>query len=494
MDFAKQAIESKNRIIKTLNDRVVLSLIVVLALAIRLRFFVGVFRFDMFFYSQLSYFISRFDLHSFFFNTNNYFATERLLLFLPTGLFYRLFGINDFTSVAFILFWSLVNVIAVYFLGKKLVNRRVGLVSAFILAIFPLEVLYSTQYLPDGLIAAFLTISAVIFIYAEAEMNLKRSVALFFLSGVFFGLAQFVRENAFLFFAVFFLYVLYRRKFNWKYIWGFIGFAFVYLLGSTFYLLGSGDFFYQGNILLDTFLKNKETLTAGSHGLSYWFGFTRIILFGGVFKPFCVLLIVSIIYGIFGRAKNLIFLLIWFFTFYLYLEFGSHLHNLEKTDRYLTIINTPMVLMIGTFLVDVYERLKVKLVWAFLGLFLLTVISMTAIQDIRVQFRNNRNFINYRVLASSLRSKPLRDVYVQNLQSKGFIFNYVIKFKDLNYNSFQRERVEGTDSLLRNWNGVAGIPKDSYVVIDSPQLLKNVQPNWERIAGKYNATLFYVPK
>src|SRR3990170_7432136 len=127
LDFYK---EFKNRFAKY-SSFIILVFIIIFALFIRLRYFVAMFRFDGYFYAQLSYFASQLDFHSFFYETNGFFAANRLVLLLPTGLLYRLFGVNDFSSVASILIISIINIILVYLLGKKLVNSKVGLVAAF---------------------------------------------------------------------------------------------------------------------------------------------------------------------------------------------------------------------------------------------------------------------------------------------------------------------------------------------------------------------------
>src|SRR3989344_9133909 len=97
-------------------DRLILVTIVSFAAYVRLHYFVGVYRFDSYFYAQLSYFVSQLDFHSFFYETSGFFAANRIVLVLPTGLLYRLFGVNDFSSVGFVLIASIVNIVLIYLL------------------------------------------------------------------------------------------------------------------------------------------------------------------------------------------------------------------------------------------------------------------------------------------------------------------------------------------------------------------------------------------
>lgn len=217
-----------------LNSQLILIAILFFAFLIRLKYYVGVSRFDSFFYAQLSYFISQLDFHSFFFENSNFFAIGRLLLYLPTAFLYRFIGVRDLTSVAFILFASLLNVVVVYFLGKKLLNRKVGLVAAFLMAIFPLDVYHATQYLPDGLLPVFLSLAALAFLYAEDGGEIKKRITLYYLVGIFIGLAQQVKENAFFFAAVFVVYIIFKWKFKLEYIWILVGGFSVFILSGLF--------------------------------------------------------------------------------------------------------------------------------------------------------------------------------------------------------------------------------------------------------------------
>ena len=80
------------------------------------------------------------------------------------------------------------------------------------------------------------------------------------------------------------------------------------------------------------------------------------------------------------------------------------------------------------------------------------------------------------------------------MKHKGYIFNYVFDFEGLNYNSFQRGMVEGTNSKLIHWDGEKKPDPGSYVVIDSEVLLKEVKPSWELLSKKFSGAIYYVPE
>ena len=121
---------------------------------------------------------------------------------------------------------------------------------------------------------------------------------------------------------------------------------------------------------------------------------------------------------------------------------------------------------------------------------------MPSINAIKLQSRALKSypyFATYKSLSNSLVAKPNKKVYIQNLKQKGYIFNYVLDFHRLDYNSFQRGNTEGTNSLLRDWDGRKIPAADSYVVVDSALLDKQVQPSWQLVYKTPNGKIYYIP-
>ena len=466
----------------TVDNSWILVIILLLALVVRLNNFTGIFRFDSFFYAQLSYFLSQGNLNSFFFESNNFFAIGRLLIYFPTAFFYKVFGVNDFTSVAFILLASLANIVVVYFLGRKLVNKKVGLLAAFLMAIYPLDVFHATQYLPDGLIVVFLSLSALAFLYGESEIKTNRIALFYFLSGAFIGLAQYVRENAFFFVFVYVVYILVKKNLKSEYFWIVVGGSTVFTLAGVFFLIGTGDFFFQINQVLSQFSSSRERISEGTDRVVDWLGFSKVLLSASIFRPFSLLIIVSLFYIVFFARKKISLILIWFISMMFYLEVISQFHGLAKHARYLSLVSVPIVLFVSVFLVDFFKKYRVSAHLVVVFLLAFAIVSFIPVRSLSTQLVSNSYLSTNRDSAKLLATEPTKPIYIQNLKHKGYIFNYVFGFDSLNYNSFQRARVEGTDSLLRDWDGVEEPVKNSYVLIDSKSLKKRVRGDWELIS------------
>ncbi|MEX0616504.1 MAG: glycosyltransferase family 39 protein [Candidatus Woykebacteria bacterium] len=486
-----ESINYKSFFTQNLN-KFLLLFIIIFAISFRLYYFVGVKRLDSFFYAQLSYFISSLNFHSFFFENNNYFAIGRLLLYLPTGLAYHFLGVGDISSVLFILLSSLANIVVVYFIGKMIINKWVGLISAFLLAIHPLDVIYSTQYLPDGLIPLFLSSSALSFLYAERETKVEKKLVLYFLTGLLIGLAMYVRESAFIFVSVFIVYAVFKGKFRLDYLWILVGGFFTFFLAGVFFFFGTSDFLYNFHKLFAQTLESKGAIkqSLGHEVLS--FDFTKILLTDVLLRPFNLLLLTSTVFSlIYLRGRNF-FVLIWFFTILFYLDFVAPLHGLGTQDRYLSIITAPSVIIIGSCIYTVFQGFRYNALGVLTLLVFVTLSANSALKIIWPQTALHPHFAKYEYLAEKLQNKEIKMVYVNNLKDKGYIFNYILNFDSLNYNSFQRGDVGSSNSLIIEWDGLKPPEKGSFVVVDSEKLYAKVRPNWNLISKKLRASLYFV--
>ena len=138
------------------------------------------------------------------------------------------------------------------------------------------------------------------------------------------------------------------------------------------------------------------------------------------------------------------------------------------------------------------QNYKYKVIAIFLLLFLVTVSAKAAVEVVWPKTALHPAFATYKSLAGGLRGQEIKKIYINNLKHKGYMFNYVLDFDSLNYNSFQRGNVEGTSSLIVEWDGLKSPEKGSFVVVDSGALYEEVKPNWRLISKKLKASLYFV--
>jgi 4-amino-4-deoxy-L-arabinose transferase-like glycosyltransferase len=79
------------------------------------------------------------------------------------SLFFRITGVNEFLPRLFLLILSIASVIGMYYLGKELYNKRVGLLSSFFMSIFWLNLFFSYRVLVDIHSLTFFIFSAFLF-------------------------------------------------------------------------------------------------------------------------------------------------------------------------------------------------------------------------------------------------------------------------------------------------------------------------------------------
>jgi 4-amino-4-deoxy-L-arabinose transferase-like glycosyltransferase len=108
-------------------------------------------------------------------------------------LIWKLFGISEYSTALFFTLCSLGTVIAVYLIGKQLFTAATGLIAAFLLSIFPLDIIYATQVGPEVPFSLFACLSILWFLKAYGSDRRYRLYGL--LSGAGLGAANLFKET-----------------------------------------------------------------------------------------------------------------------------------------------------------------------------------------------------------------------------------------------------------------------------------------------------------
>lgn len=221
---------------------IILVCIVLFAISIRVYYFFGIERTDSLKYSQAAFNL----LHGTFFTDSQWFGMTRIVLIFPLALFYKIFGVNDTSSAMWILSSNIIGIILIYFIGK-FINIWVGLIAAFLVAIYSLEVAYATSVLPDGLCLLFITLPILLFLLSEKRNVSSRTRLLLYLaSGVVWGLSYYIKINMVIIFPIFLLvYSIAYKKLNVKYLWILVGFIATCSAVCILFHIKTGHFFLQ---------------------------------------------------------------------------------------------------------------------------------------------------------------------------------------------------------------------------------------------------------
>ena len=148
---------------------------------------------------------------------------SRLGMLLPLAGLMRIFGASLAVVAAIPFFWTLVTVVLGYVAGQIFYrNTRTSLLAALLVAVFPLDVIFATQYFPDMALAALTGIAFLAFCTAPTAVSPSVNYAL---SGVALGLAYLHRETALFLLLPMFAITFVRRRWEFRSVWFALGLA-----------------------------------------------------------------------------------------------------------------------------------------------------------------------------------------------------------------------------------------------------------------------------
>ena len=96
----------------------------------------------------------------------------RIGLIYPLAAIFGVFGVGEWQLVAIPLFLGVLGIGVAFYLGTKFYDRRVGVIAAFLLAIYPLDIALATQLVPD--LPLGVTTSVSFALYLRVYPNLAK--------------------------------------------------------------------------------------------------------------------------------------------------------------------------------------------------------------------------------------------------------------------------------------------------------------------------------
>jgi 4-amino-4-deoxy-L-arabinose transferase-like glycosyltransferase len=169
-----------------------LLLIILFALFLRLYFFVGLGFNDDSYYLEYAEKIYK-GLE---FKPPQYVWAIRIGVYLPVVLSWKVFGISEWSTSLLFLILSMSGIIITYLLGKELFNDKIGLIASSLLAVFPLDVIYSTQIGPD--LPFQIVFAWSVFYFIRAYKTKRKHIASSLTSGLCLGCSYLFKETIFL--------------------------------------------------------------------------------------------------------------------------------------------------------------------------------------------------------------------------------------------------------------------------------------------------------
>lgn len=351
------------RITSKKNHYIILFLLICCAVTIRIVYFNGFLGSDDADYNKASFVLSKGD---FLINSHH---SKRLGLILPTALAFRIFGFSEISSVLFLLLCSVANIVIAYGAGCIFFNKEVGLLALLLSSFLPIDTIYATVLLPDLPFLTSISVSALLFIYAEVYARRYRNL-LSFLCGLSMGWAYLIKETALLFVFLlciwmFVLTIMRYGKFNTS--WFFVGLGFLFIVVSEccFYYYKTGNVF-----------ERVLSVSSATHNISRWLELTYdgalykrltyavpyVLLRGNyIFGFYFYLIFGGLLYAILNKSKELKIFILWFVSSYLVLNFGTTSVKtytpLLASPRHFYPLIFPGIFIISFYLYDAYNSI-----------------------------------------------------------------------------------------------------------------------------------------
>lgn len=425
----------------------VLGLILIFGLALRLFFFSGVGTSDPLAYAVYAYHLSINDYLSTMHQVN-----ARIGVLIPVALLYRLFGTNDYTSTFFTLATSLGSIVLIFCFGRLLFNDKVGLLAAFLLSIFPLDVINSTKLLSDSPSAFFAGLSIFLFLKGE-KINDSKTYIYHILSGLSMGIAFSIREMAALLVLFFIIYVIYSRKFKPSYSIIALSFIAVMALEMIFFHFFAGDALFRYHSVtgyLQDALQSHQYY--GRLKFLNYFAAWPFVIFGNIqLGYFYAFILLATVYWLLHRSRNTNYMLIWLLSFLFYITFGtaslSRYAPFVAVSRYLAYVYIPGILILSMFLNENIRVIR-KIILPFTIIFLLFVsVGAIYIDDSRQLLANLKDTYNFIKLFDKPVYTDSRSIWALNYISG---FNNNLNFIDLGDDPQNIKNIKNAYVIINN--------------------------------------------
>lgn len=195
----------------------------------------------------------------------------RKLITVLTAAGFALFGYNEIGSVTFSFLFSLLSIGLIYAITIELFDRKTALISAFILSIFPIDIIFATLNFSDLIAAFFINFGIYYFIRYLKYNQVKDS----FIAGIYFAVSIFGKMDFYyvgILIVILFVYRLIKtHKVDQGILVSLLIPVFILFVETIIYGTQSGNYLYRLHLVEENYkycyydffpyLKNTESLT-----------------------------------------------------------------------------------------------------------------------------------------------------------------------------------------------------------------------------------------
>ena len=323
---------------------------------------------------------------------------------LPAGGLWALFGPGMRSANLFSMLSSLLEIALVYVFAQRVWGTGAAWIAALIMAALPLHVSAATSIHADPAAALFISLSAVLFYFAE----LTKGRGLYFLCGLSIGYVFWVKELIIVYILIFGLYAL--LNWRWSNLWFFVGLGGLAMLFGHFAIMWAiaGNPLHGFDIY---FMQISRDFVGGTKETAPFYYFRYLLLdvrHTGLLGPLAVL---AALFGLFrlrhGSDPAFGFVLWWGAGLLAVFSFTpislEPFRFITKQSNYLNLFFAPLALLTAWLLVQWSPRWRVLVLVPLVGLSL-TLAGLKQ-QDTRAFVSNSRAVLAF------AQANPSVDVY-----------------------------------------------------------------------------------
>jgi len=332
----------------------------------------------------------------------------RLAMVYPLAGVFLLFGTGDWQMALLPMAASLVTIGLTFLIAKRLFCWQVGILAAAILAIFPLDVVLASRFVPDTYFGAYMT--GAVYFALRAYDGGSKSLFYSLMAGLLWGAGYLVKiEAAFLLVPL--LYLAWQNRALWRQsICVAVG-CFVFVGGENIiYWSQTGHLFHRLSVVsATTVIKWNEAYSNTQLWVfpkawfvtPYYFGLHYYLLFLGMF------------WWAFSKQKRLTFFVIWAGIYLVWLQFGFNPFTETVTfkshlSRYCIGFGAPTAIIIAVFLKNIFADQQ-KLVPIFGGFWIVVSVILMAFNVL-----SNEREVASKIALAKFSGTPSDTIYMDN--------------------------------------------------------------------------------
>jgi len=357
-------------------------------------------------------------------------AALRFGVLLPTALAYRMFGVGDLSAAFAPLLMSLLTILMVALIGRRLADAPTGLWAAALAAVYPLDIQLASLLGPDSFIPALSAAAFLAFILGQDRLNggdRRQAFVFFVAAGAAVGALASLRETGVLMLLPFALFIVWWRALNAAHGGVLVGLATVAASEAIALALTTGVPFYRYQIAA----LFGRLLTDSPPEVTSFVYYPKAILgldLAGVAR-----------YGLFFPLAVAAFFLhrrlggrwglpaVWLIAVFAVLNFGSvsltRYVPIIKSYAYLSFVTVPVVLLAGFVMRDL-QRVSRGACVAVAAVIVVTSLYGTA----RVLANVGNDAAPYQRVVEAVAQHPDRPIYLHHPRWALFL-NYFLRYQ-----------------------------------------------------------------